>query len=80
MCTHRKYRQGDLIPKFVLLGVVFALAPVGGADEAVHQERYDDLRHLVYQLGHDQQRCETLHTDGGITHVMNTALYGPPLL
>lgn len=55
--THRVSRQGALVPKFVLLWVVFTLFPIGGDDEPVHKEGYDHLCHLVHQLGHYQQRC-----------------------
>lgn len=58
--THREDRKGALVPVFVLLWVVFTLRPMGGADEPIHQEGYDHLCHLVYQLGHDQQRPKTL--------------------
>lgn len=53
--AHRVGRQGALVPKFVLFWVVFALCPSGGADEAVHNEGYYNLCHLVHQLGHYQQ-------------------------
>ena len=54
--THRESRQGALVPEFVLRGVVFTLCPMGGTDEAIHQEGNDHLRHLVHQLGDYQQR------------------------
>ena len=66
--THRENRKGALLPEFVLLRVVFVVCPVGGADEAVHQEGDHHLGHLVQELGHDQQRRQTLKTHGRGQH------------
>lgn len=74
--TYRENRQGDLFPEFVLLRDIFSLCPMGGVDEPVHQEGYDDLCHLVHQLAHYQQRCQTLHTDTEIMCVISVGLYG----
>lgn len=53
--THRVIRQCALIPELVLFWVIFALFPVGGTEQPVHEERYDHLCHLVHQLGNYQQ-------------------------
>lgn len=71
MFTHREDWQGDLIPKFVLLWVIFSFCPVGGTNEAIHKERYHHFCHLVHQLGDDQQRCQALHIDRNVS-------FGPP--
>lgn len=50
--THRVCWQGALVPKFVLLWIVFILCPMGGINESVHEEGYNHLCPLVHQLGH----------------------------
>lgn len=57
LASHWINRQVALIPKFVLLRVVFLLRPCGGVVEAIHEVRYHHLCRLVHQLGHDKQRC-----------------------